>query len=609
MAVVEERIVIDYAQAVGAMRAVATESTRTAAAVGAVRGASGSASAGLANLGAQLSDVASQLATGTNPFTIAIQQGPQAAGALSMMGPAAMTASAGLAALGVTVAAGYAGWRIYNAETRIAEAVANDLSAANAELRPLLESTRRATIDLAEATGQLSPLMADLERNSLRSLTAWGAATDETRKKLYDLRVEQSSLTNQVKDAGRAFYELIDPTGRAVEVYDRLWGGSRELQAEIDALSGSVAGSVEALRENRAVTEQALIADNAAKDAKARHTEAMKAQKDAATELRKAQDALWESVRRENEERKVSVALAQAEATLAFSRGQTSEAAMQRVGTAGRAAELAGLDARAASDRDRQIEAMTALATTISIQDAAMRENTAAVRGLTEAQVQSIAGAAGAFGSGPSGFMSAMGPWGALIAGLIEMVSNLDDTLEQFEAWHERAMEGIANLPVILADKLPDMVERGTEALVAMFPKLLTNIIENAGLWESGGGKLAEAFIKGIANAGKSMFTGGDNKVSGGDVLNFMLGGIPNLVKGQHDTGAANIPGPGLYMLHGGERVLTSGQATSARNRQSGGGVNISIGSVMGGRAGVRELVDLIRRESGPLGSRVSVVA
>ena len=145
------------------------------------------------------------------------------------------------------------------------------------------------------------------------------------------------------------------------------------------------------------------------------------------------------------------------------------------------------------------------------------------------------------------------------------------------------------------------------QAFVEMLPKLFVSIIENSGMWESGGGKMAEAFIKGILNAGKSMFTGGDNKVSGGDVANFLLGGIPNLLKGQHDTGAWNVQSRGLYMLHGGERVLTSGQATSARNRSTGGGVTIQIGSVMGGRAGVRELVDLIRRESGPMGSRVSL--
>lgn len=639
MGTIEERIVIDYAQAVAGLRAVSTEAkaaatqvvetqraakaaassladtataskavatTATAAAESTTK-ATGAARAGAINLGNQFADVAAQMVSGASPFTIAVQQGPQAAAAIASMGSAGLTAAGGLAALGVAVAAGYGAWRIYNAETIRAERIAADLTAAHAELQPLLDSTRRATIDLAEATGQLSPLMADLERNSLRALTAWSNATDETRAKLAALKREQSSVTTQVIDAGQAFYDAVDPTGLLSEGYQRLWGGSRELQTEIDALSGAVDQSIVALRENRQVTEQAAVADNVAKNAKDAHTEAARSQKDALAELKKAQDELWNSLKRENEERRAALAIAQAQAAVDFSRGTISEDQYQRILTGSRMGEIQALQPNIVNDREAQVEAMTKLATTISLQDAATRENTAAVQTATDQRLAAATSAVGAFSSGPSGFMSAMGPWGAFIAGLINMVSNLDDTLEQFESWHERAMEGIANLPVIFADKLPDMVERGTEAAFAMIPKLLTNIIENSGLWESGGGKLAEAFIKGILNAGKSMFTGGDNKVSGGDVANFLLGGIPNLVKGQHDTGAYSIGSPGLYMLHGGERVLTSGQATSARNRSTGGGVTIQIGSVMGGRAGVRELVDLIRRESGPMGSRVSL--
>lgn len=585
-----------------------TEATAANNAVGEKAAAmTGAVRAGYVNLGHQIADVFAQMAVGVNPFTIAVQQGPQAAAALAGMGGAAAAAAGGLAALTGAVVAGYGAWRIYNADTRIAERVAADLSAAHAELQPLLDSTRRATIDLAEATGQLSPLMADLERNSLRALTAWGNATDETRAKLAALKREQQSVTTQVIDAGQAFYDAIDPTGLLSEGYQRLWGGSRELQTEIDALTGAVDQSIVALRENRTTTEGTLVAEEAAKKAKEAHTAAARAQKDAVDALKKAQDELWNSLKRENDERRAALAIAQAQAAVDFSRGTISEDQYQRILTGSRMGEIQALQPNIVNDREAQIEAMTKLATTISLQDAATRENTVAVQSATDQRLAAATSAVGAFNSGPSGFMSAMGPWGAFIAGLINMVSNLDETLEQFESWHERAMEGIANLPVVFADKLPDMVERGTEAAFAMFPKLLTNIIENSGLWESGGGKLAEAFIKGILNAGKSMFTGGDSKVSGGDVANFLLGGIPNLVKGQHDTGAVSIGRPGLYMLHGGERVLTSGQATSARNRTSGGSVTIQIGSVMGGRAGVRELVDLIRRESGPLGSRVSL--
>jgi len=65
----------------------ASKGAKEAASAGAeVTKSAARSKAGLVNLGNQLSDVASQLSTGTSPFTILVQQGPQVAGALDLMG-------------------------------------------------------------------------------------------------------------------------------------------------------------------------------------------------------------------------------------------------------------------------------------------------------------------------------------------------------------------------------------------------------------------------------------------------------------------------------------------------------------------------------------------
>lgn len=642
MGTVQETIVIDYARAAAGLRAVATEAANTSKAVEKVGTSAGAAKAGAVNLFAQLQDVGVQLAGGASPFTVAVQQGPQAASAIAQMGAAGVTAAAALSALGVAVAAGYAGWRIYNAETRQAEAIAIALTAAHAELQPLLDSTRRATIDLKEATGELSPLMADLERNSLRALTAWQGATDETRAKLYALRQEQDSLTSQVRDAGRAFYDLIDPTGLAVGVYDDLWGSSADLQGQIDAQIGVINESIVALRTDRETTEAVIVAKNAAKDANDRHTESMRAAKNAADELRKAQDALWQSIAKENEQRQIANALTQANAALSFTRGTMSEAGYQGTLTGLRAGELAGLDPVLVDQREAVIDAMMKLATTISNQEAAVAENTKAVLSASQSQAgQAIGTVTGGANSIVGSLASMGGPigWIAMIAQLVKSIG--DGLLDGVHEWAMSLMDTVGRLPTILTDAVVRSIEEGIPKLFEMIPafiegigdavprlvevlttelltsiprviELLTerlpeafeNMLRSLFNWETWK-QVGETIIKGVLG----FITSSDGAKKGHGWWN-PFGGLMNLgsmIAGSNDTGAANVRATGLYMLHGGERVLTSGQATSARNRQGNGGVNIHIGSVMGGRAGVRELVDLIRRESGPLGSRVSL--
>lgn len=695
MGTVEERIVIDFGQAVGALRTVAAESTKTAAAVGSVGTSSKAASAGAINLGNQLADVAAQMSTGANPFTIAVQQGPQAAAALAQMGSAGVAAGAALAALSAVVVAGGAAWRIYGADARIAEQVATNLAAAHAELKPLLDSTRWAMIDLAEKTGQISPLMADLERNSLRALTAWGNATDETRAKLAALKREQSSVTTQIIDAGQAFYDMIDPTGLLSEGYQRLWGGSRELQIEIDAQTAAVDQSIVSLRENRKVTEDAIIADEAAKRAKEAHTATVKSHAEALrlevqqqrfladlagmaaaswTEDGRAADALGAKIR-DITERAQELKLPFSEAADAIARLTKEMQANASV----RFAEEFGkyryaptptsavpgtfggyMDAYGPRPTARDAE-MTAFANaqadlTLAFSRGAIGAETYAekMKEVTAAHDAAVASqSAAAAGQGIStvmggansimGSLASMGGpigWIAMIAQLVKSIG--DGLLDGIHEWAMSLMDTVGRLPTILTDAVVRSIQEGIPALFNMIPdflealgqaipqlvevlmtelatsiprivELLTQTLPAAfanmlralfdwETWYNVGVQIVKGFASAMAGTNPTAKKGHGWWNPFGGLMN-----IGEMIAGSHDTGAYSIGRPGLYMLHGGERVLTSGQATSARNRGQGGGVTIQIGSVMGGRAGVRELVDLIRRESGPMGSRVSL--
>ena len=140
----------------------------------------------VAGVGQQLSDVASQLATGTNPLTILIQQGPQAATAISMagfslgallpiLGPVAI-------AVGVLAAAWYKlSQDVAKAEEAQAKAAKTAQDAADAGAR--LNKMQRSAID-AEAVATGKATEKDLQlRDALAAVTAeYGPRIEASRK-------------------------------------------------------------------------------------------------------------------------------------------------------------------------------------------------------------------------------------------------------------------------------------------------------------------------------------------------------------------------------------------------------------------------------------------
>lgn len=238
----------------------------------------GAVRAGYVNLGNQLSDVASQLSTGTNPMTILIQQGPQAAGALGMMGAAAGPVALAIAAVGTAAAAGYLTWRIYNEDAQRAADVAKEVAAAHQALTPILNSTRDASIDLAESLGYVSEEEAKLEHNSIRAFGALQAATAPVRRQIQELEADQRSMSGVMSATLQEIVPAWTPLGKIV---DALTTSTEEYDTRISALRGTIIAANEATEKNVATTANLISADIAAKDAKKALTDATKAQTEA----------------------------------------------------------------------------------------------------------------------------------------------------------------------------------------------------------------------------------------------------------------------------------------------------------------------------------------
>lgn len=239
------------------------------------------------------------------------------AGALSLLGPGAGDAArnvadfadvgevAALAAesLGVSVGAlatvlgtvtvalgaGYLAWQAYNEDAEQAAVIAADVSAAYDAMRPILDSTRMATLDLAIATGQLTELEGQLAKNRLRAGEAFRASTKDAADKIKELRKEQGSYLTQAVDMVQSFGEQYDWLGLTTAAFDGVTTSSAELQERIDALHGTIATTADATRENVTQTEKLIRAQDGNRKSSRSSAAATKEQKDATLQLIAAQ--------------------------------------------------------------------------------------------------------------------------------------------------------------------------------------------------------------------------------------------------------------------------------------------------------------------------------
>ena len=222
------------------------------------------------------------------------QSSAKLAGALSLLSPAAGDATRNLAdladvgevasevgsalglssaALGVALlaiaeaaAAAYVAYRVYTEESDRAAQSAEWLATAEAALKPLLDDTRDATIDLKVATGELTEEAGALERASIRAFAAYQEASGGTRKQLLALKAEQAGVFTQLVDMADGIVPSWTPLG---VVLDGLTTTSAEYQVQVDGLQGSMDKAAATTRANRDVHKKLIEAEKEGKASKA----------------------------------------------------------------------------------------------------------------------------------------------------------------------------------------------------------------------------------------------------------------------------------------------------------------------------------------------------
>jgi len=307
----------DASRAAATAAAAVASSSKTAAA--ATEKSAAAASRGLVGIGQQLSDVASQLATGTNPFTIFIQQGPQIAGVAAEAGfglavlakgaAVAAAAVASLAIIGVTLygalsplvdAAGRVAAAIYGMETEpVTEAMeaqrraATLLAQSYEALGPLLDDTRDKQRELAVLTGQLTEEQGKLQKSAETAFKGYQDAIETTRAKLSELKRAQAGVTTQIVDGAESIIPAWTPLGVALR---GLTSSSEDYREEIYAGEAAMQTAMVTLGENVQVNQEVIKKTEAAKKAEKDRKDGLKdsnrAMKDYARDLEEITRAL-----------------------------------------------------------------------------------------------------------------------------------------------------------------------------------------------------------------------------------------------------------------------------------------------------------------------------
>ena len=249
--------------------------------------------AGLVNLGNQLSDVASQLSTGTSPFTIMVQQGPQVAGALDLMGVSLKSVAIASGAVVVGAAALYGAYSILTRETeREAAAMAQAHDIARSFI-PVQRELKAQTIALKVATGEYTKAQGDeatAQEAARQKMLDYADSHITLKKELREsiesaekwIRVQRlvadvagglAALTVKIlrptEDLNKLHKEFVGNVDSMIDGVTGLESGSEALQGRMDALAAAELKEHDAIKQLREVT----VATTDAKDKDAKATD------------------------------------------------------------------------------------------------------------------------------------------------------------------------------------------------------------------------------------------------------------------------------------------------------------------------------------------------
>ena len=206
--------------------------------------------------------------------------GEVAAVAAEALGVSTAGLIAGLGALAVAVGGAYVAWRAVNEESERAATIAANTAAAYEAMKPILDATRVATIDLAVATGELTALEGQLAKNRMQAGAQFASATKESSDKIQELRKQQGSYITQAVDVVTSLQKQYDWIGLSSWAFDGLTTSSAELQQEIDGLHKNIATTADATKTLVERSEKAILAQEASRKVTKAVSAAQKEQKD-----------------------------------------------------------------------------------------------------------------------------------------------------------------------------------------------------------------------------------------------------------------------------------------------------------------------------------------
>lgn len=259
--------------------------------------------AGVVQLGNQLADIGSQLSTGTSPMTILIQQGPQVANALAVMGISLSSIIGVLGPVALAVGALVYAWSEYNDELKVAEARQEAAAKAATSLQEALAKSNRV---VASAQDAAAVAMGDATEAQLKQRDAVKSIIAANEEEIASRRETIRSLENQIEASKKA--EAAANTRGAIKAAQEeattREGLTRQLDNQRNQLANLTTGQDRAITTTvnllQAVTD-AEAAARAAAEADREAAEAMRRRREEAQRLFDAlqQDAKYEIERQD----------------------------------------------------------------------------------------------------------------------------------------------------------------------------------------------------------------------------------------------------------------------------------------------------------------------
>ena len=517
---------------------------------------------------------------------------------------------------GIAAAAGavYLAFKAWNEESERSERIGKLVMEQQRKLKPLLDATRDATIDLRVASGELT----DEQGTKLRAaVSAWGsyqAITEEARGRIAELKREQDGIITQLVDQVEAVSETNPRMALLAKLIDGVTTSSSEMQEEIDALNGVVRDAQAALSDVVDTQQEVIDTQTDTAEAAAGASGAVTKLGDSVMSL--SAGPLRAAIERGEQyaqtlRRMSDAAVNVAAADIGLGQGGLQDvlsvlATSQDVGEVSAATDIL---AEVAREAERVNQSMAAAGDAFAEMEAALADATGSTgefgnamdaldMAASELERQARRQAGLEIGGNllvgnAGGALAAAGPVGMAVAALgqIGAQGGAEGVVDALEETSQNIIDGLIALPELIIVRLPEFINRLALALAkAIIVELPAAIVD----------AFIQVFER-LKQLIKDLFSldGSAIKEAIGDFF------TPS---GSRATGGG-IPVTGLYELHEGERVIPASGVTSATGRSSlarasrGGGPPIVIQAGVVTPSLEREVVEMVRRYLSPYGA------